>query len=103
MTEFIPTSREVFAERRQRLQRLLAGTGIEAAVIASGLPQPRNFAHNLYYPFRASSHFLYLTGQALEGSIVSIGPAHATLYVDPEDEASALWTGPRRPSRSKNS
>lgn len=90
-----PTSpSEVFAGRRQRMRQLLEASGVGEAVFASGLPQPRNFAHNLY-PFRASSHFLYLVGAPLEAAVLSLGPEHEVLYLDPPDEAAALWTGPQ--------
>jgi Xaa-Pro aminopeptidase len=88
------TPPEAFAERRRQLSELLGKAALSSAVIASGLPQPRNFAHNLY-PFRASSHFLYLVGEPLEGCVLDIGPEHERLYVDPPDAATALWTGPQ--------
>lgn len=71
----------------------MADRGLGAAIIASGLPQPRNFAHNPY-PFRASSHFLYLLGAPLQGAVLCIGPEHATLYAEPPDPAQRVWTGP---------
>ena len=88
------TPPEAFAERRRQLRELLGKAPLSSAVIASGLPQPRNFAHNLY-PYRASSHFLYLVGEPLEASLLDIGPEHELLYVDPPDPAAALWTGPQ--------
>lgn len=74
------------------MQQLMAEAGVERAILASGLPQPRNFAHNLY-PFRASSHFLYLVGEPLEAAVISVGPDHAALYIDPPDPNASLWTG----------
>lgn len=88
------TPPEAFAARRQRLREALGKAQLDSAIIASGLPQPRNFAHNLY-AFRASSHFLYLVGEPLEASLLDIGPEHERLYVDPPDAAAALWTGPQ--------
>lgn len=82
-----------FVQRRRRLREAMAQVGVERAVIASGLPQPRNFAHNLY-PFRASSHFLYLVGLPLEAAVLDIGPEHEALYRDPPDPEASLWTGP---------
>lgn len=84
---------DTFVQRRRRLRQLMADAGLERAVIAAGLPQPRNFAHNLY-PFRASSHFLYFVGEPLEAALLDIGPDHAVLYRDPPDPAASLWTGP---------
>ena len=84
--------RDTFVKRRQRMQQLMAEAGLDRAILASGLPQPRNFAHNLY-PFRASSHFLYLVGEPLEAAVLSLGPDHAALYIDPPDPNASLWTG----------
>jgi len=84
---------DTFVQRRRRLRELMAHAGLERGVIASGLPQPRNFAHNLY-PFRASSHFLYLVGQPLEAAVLVVGPERETLYLDPPDPNASLWTGP---------
>ncbi len=79
-----------FAERRRRLQERLSGP----ALIVAGLSQPRNFAGNRY-PFRASSHFLYLVGQPLEGAALLVEPERVTLYAHPPDPDEALWTGPQ--------
>ena len=68
---------DTFVQRRRRLRQLMAQAGLERGVIASGLPQPRNFAHNLY-PFRASSHFLYLVGEPLEAALKSVIPYKVT-------------------------
>ena len=51
---------------RRRRARLAARLGNRPALIAAGVPRPRNYAANLY-PFRASSHFLYLFGLPLRG------------------------------------
>lgn len=61
-------------------------------LIASGLAQPRNFPANLY-PFRASSHFLYLTGACLEGALLEVRPDYVCLYAEPADPQAAIWTG----------
>lgn len=71
----------------------MQAAGLERGVIASGLPQPRNFAHNLY-PFRASSHFLYFVGQPLEAALLVLEPGREVLYLDPPDPNASLWTGP---------
>jgi len=83
---------DTFVQRRRRLRELMAKTGVERAVIAAGLPQPRNFAHNLY-PFRASSHFLYFVGEPLEAAVLVVEPDHEALYRDPPDPNASLWTG----------
>jgi Xaa-Pro aminopeptidase len=89
----LKTPASAFVERRRRLRALLARAGLSHVIVAAGLPQPRNFAHN-HYPFRANSHFLYLVGQPLQGALLSIGPDHEVLFVDPPDSAAGLWTGP---------
>ncbi|HEU5073491.1 MAG TPA: aminopeptidase P family protein [Polyangiaceae bacterium] len=83
---------DTFVQRRRRLRERMARVGLERAVIASGLPQPRNFAHNLY-PFRASSHFLYFVGEPLEAAVLVVEPERETLYLDPPDPNASLWTG----------
>jgi Xaa-Pro aminopeptidase len=83
-----PSPPSAFAERRRRLQGLLEGP----ALIASGLGRPRNFPANRY-PFRAESHFLYLTGAALEGAVVLVTPDRCTLYAPRPDPDAALWSG----------
>src|SRR5215208_7879282 len=70
-----PSSASAFAERRKRLIKRFSGP----AIIASGLPRPRNFRANRY-PFRAESHFLYLVGVPLQGAALVIDPGCATLY-----------------------
>jgi Xaa-Pro aminopeptidase len=82
--------RAAFAERRAHLDRLLPGP----KVFVSGLPKPRNFAHNPY-PFRAESHFLYFVGTALERAVLVIDGDRTALYVDPPDADQELWFGPR--------
>jgi Xaa-Pro aminopeptidase len=82
-----------FTERRRRLQRLLAARLPGARVlVASGLPQPRNFPAN-HYPFRANSHFIYLTGVSLQGALLELRADQACLYAEPPDPQAAIWTG----------
>lgn len=79
----------VFAARRARLGALFS----EEALVPAGLPSPKNYPANLF-PFRASSHFLYLVGLPLPGAQLVLRGDDSTLYVDapaPDDE---LWHGP---------
>ena len=79
-----------FVQRRQRLMQRLG----HPALLASGFPRARNFPHNRY-PFRAESHFLYLTGAAIEGAALLVSPEGACLYAPRPDSAEALWSGPQ--------
>lgn len=85
-----PDNATVTARRRAALGRALNHA---PAVIASGWAPSRNFAA-WHYPFRASSHFLYLTGLNLPGAFVVVrDPDTTTLYVEPPAADDALWHG----------
>jgi Xaa-Pro aminopeptidase len=88
MTPITPI--ETFRRRR----RSLLGALDTPALLAAGLPPSRNFRANPY-PFRASSHFLYLVGQPLEGAALLLDDDRATLFAHPPDPEDALWHGPR--------
>ncbi len=79
-----------YVARRRRLAALLGG---RPALVAAGLPRPRNYRANVY-PYRASSHFLYLTGASLPGAFVLVDGDHATIYAEPAAPDHALWHGP---------
>jgi len=64
----------------RRRGRLAAALGNRPALVAAGTPRPRNYAANLY-PFRASSHFLYLFGVPLRGAAAFYDGAAWTLYL----------------------
>jgi len=72
--------------------RLAKKIGEHAALIPAGGYVSRNFPAELY-PYRASSHFLYLVGLPLvDGMLLVDGDAHTLfLPVPPEDDA--LWHG----------
>lgn len=78
-----------FLERRRRLASAL---GDQAALIAAGLPSPRNYLANAY-PYRAASHFLYLFGLPLRGAFGSWNGSSWTVFAPEPDPASALWHG----------
>jgi Xaa-Pro aminopeptidase len=80
------------AAHEARRARLAAKLGNRPALIAAGLPRPRNYAAN-QYPFRASSHFLYLFGLPLRGAIAIYDGAAFTLYLPDPEPDQALWEG----------
>lgn len=79
-----------FVTRRAKLSRALGGS---AALIAAGLPNPKNYPANTF-SFRASSHFLYLAGLHLEGAFLLLEDEAATLFVAPRPPDDELWHGP---------
>jgi len=87
------TSAEAFLDRRRRLSQALRRAGVASAAFCSGWARPRNFAHNVY-PFRAESHFLYLTGLNREGAILIVDEDDGeTLYVTEQDTGDVVWHG----------
>jgi Xaa-Pro aminopeptidase len=87
---------------RQRRQRL--GEQIQLPVLLWAGDRPsRNFPANKY-PFRASSHFLYFAGQALEHAVIHLQNGRLTLFLDEPPAHSALWHGstPKRDEIAAN-
>jgi Xaa-Pro aminopeptidase len=76
-----------------RRERLAGRLGRRPALIASGRPRPRNYAANAY-PFRATSHFLYLVGLPLRGAYALFDGEGFSLFVEPPSREGALWHGP---------
>lgn len=76
----------------ERRAKLVARLGKRRALIAAGLPRPRNYAANLY-PYRASSHFLYLFGASLRGAVALYDGEDLSLYVPEPAPDQALWEG----------
>ena len=76
----------------QRRAKLAGVLGARPALIAAGLPRPRNYAAN-QHPFRASSHFLYLFGLPLRGAMGVYDGDDFTLYVPDPHPGQALWEG----------
>ncbi len=83
-----------FEKRRSKLARELRVRGVEQATLTSGWARPRNFAHNVY-PFRAESHFLYLTGLNREGCLLHFERGEFRLFVTERDPELDLWEGPQ--------
>jgi len=78
------------AHRRQQLEGRLAGL---AALVPAGVPASRNYPANTY-PFRASSHFLYLVGVSLEGAVLLVAAGQSALFLPARDAFDDLWHGP---------
>lgn len=80
----------VFSRRRAALRARLGDA--PALVVAGGL-RARNYPANVF-PYRADSHFLYLTGAAIPDAALLLHGERAELFVPPKDEDDALWHGP---------
>lgn len=78
-----------FAARRRRL----AAHVDRPVLLSAGRAPARNYPGNPY-PFRASSHFLYLVGEGIPGARLLVDGEVSTLYVPPADAEDALWHGP---------
>jgi Xaa-Pro aminopeptidase len=76
-------------ERRKKLGAAMKGT---PAIFFSGLPRTRNYRANTY-PFRAESHFLYLTGISVAGAALLVEGDRSTLFLPRPEEDDALWHG----------
>ena len=85
----LPSDPAPFVARRQRLVERLEG---RTAWIPAGAPVSRNYPA-AQYPYRASSHFLYLTGAAVPGGALLFRGGRATLFVEPPADDDALWHG----------
>ena len=77
-------------------RRLKAGAGLgdHVGLIMSGLEQPRNFRANVYGPFRASSHFLYLVGASIPNAVFLLDAYGGSLYLPRDSFSESLWHGP---------
>jgi Xaa-Pro aminopeptidase len=84
-------NREAFERRRAALATRL---GNRPALIAAGIARPRNYAANLY-PYRPSSHFLYLFGLPLRGGVALYDGGSFTLFLPEPGADDALWEGPQ--------
>ncbi len=80
----------VFARRRAALRERLGRA--PALVVAGGL-RARNYPANTL-PYRADSHFLYLTGAAIPDAALLVHGERAELFVPPKDDDDPLWHGP---------
>lgn len=78
---------------RERRGKLAERLGALPALLCAGRAAPRNYPANTY-PYRASSHFLYFAGLALEHGALLVEGDTATLFLPPPDPADELWHGP---------
>jgi Xaa-Pro aminopeptidase len=81
---------EVFTARRGRLA---ARMGPVPAALFAGDLSPRNYAANIY-PYRAHSHFLYLTGLHWPGAVLLGEGDEWEIFATPPAPDDALWIGP---------
>ena len=79
---------QTLKNRREQLAKLTD----KPVFIAAGKRPSRNFPANKY-PFRASSHFLYFAGIAIESAVIQLTQGKLTLYIDNPRPGSALWHG----------
>lgn len=75
-----------------RRRALAAALGPRAALVFAGGLRGRNYPANPY-PFRADSHFLYLTGAALVDAALLVHGERSELFVVPPADDDALWHG----------
>ena len=76
-------------QRRDRISQAVDGRSI---AIAAGGQISRNFPANVF-PYRASSHFLYLVGQSMPDGWLLIRDGESVLYLPEESRSDALWHG----------
>lgn len=81
---------QLFQKRREQFSALLDKLPV---VIHAGGRVARNYPANPY-PFRASSHFLYLTGLSIPQAVLLLQDHTSVLFVEPAAEDDALWHGP---------
>ncbi|ABW29116.1 aminopeptidase P family protein [Acaryochloris marina] len=84
-----PTDQSCLHQRRHQLGQQFEGQ----ALLWSGVAPSRNFAAN-QFPFRASSHFLYLAGLPLQNAVIGLEAGQLTLFWDEPHPDTALWHGP---------
>jgi Xaa-Pro aminopeptidase len=82
--------REIASAARTRRAALQKRLGPRPSLVPAGSAPARNYPKNPY-PFRASSHFLYLVGLALEDSYLWLDGEDARLLLPERDPLDALW------------
>jgi Xaa-Pro aminopeptidase len=88
---YLPPDPGAFRRRREALAARLAA---RPALIAAGGSRPRNYAANVF-PYRASSHFLYLCGVGLRDAALFYDDGEWTLHLPERSGDDALWEGPQ--------
>lgn len=79
----------MFAARREKLAYRL---GEHPALVFAGGMKPMNYPANVF-PYRADSHFLYLTGAGIPDAALLVHDGKSELYMPAKDEDDALWHG----------
>ncbi|MCC5635245.1 aminopeptidase P family protein [Nostoc sp. CHAB 5844] len=79
---------DTLRHRREKLAQLINFP----VILWSGSSSPRNFPAN-QYPFRASSHFLYLAGLPLHNAAIRLEAGKLELFIDDPQPGSSLWHG----------
>lgn len=79
----------VFSARCRAIAARLDGG---AALIFAGGYKAMNYTANTY-PYRADSHFLYLTGAGIPDATLLVTREGAELFMAPKDKDDALWHG----------
>lgn len=92
MSGRLPTQpKSVFTRRTAALREALGG---QAALLFAGGFRPRNYPDNVN-PYRADSHFIYLTGAEIPDAAVLVDADRTVLFVPAEHEDDPLWHGPQ--------
>jgi Xaa-Pro aminopeptidase len=86
---FPETSKATLLARRAQL----AARVKRPVLLLSGSAPPRNYPANRY-PFRASSHFLYLVGAPIQHAALLLHEGRAVLFAEQASQSDALWHGP---------
>ena len=81
------------ASFRARHASLAQALGNLSLLVSAGQLQRRNYAGNPY-PFRASSHFIYLAGQRGPGAYFLLHQHHAHLFLPETTMDDLIWSGP---------
>lgn len=87
---------------QRRRETLLARLPETLALLPAGAPVARNYPANTF-PFRASSHFLYLLGVGLEESVLLVGGSQIALFAPERSAFDDLWHGSRPNHRELSS
>jgi Xaa-Pro aminopeptidase len=77
----------------ERRNRLASRLGNRPALVVAGAPRPRG-THRGHYPFRATSHFLYLFGLHLPRAMGLWDGKRWQLFLPEPAPDASLWTGP---------
>lgn len=78
----------------RRRNQVMTSLGSVPLLVQAGTTLARNYPANAY-PFRASSHFLYLTGLSLPDAALLLYQGQSLLFVEPAAADDELWHGPR--------